>query len=120
MGTRAAGPGAAALALGFGFQTLGLVAVANVAPKLNNPFDGDFLTKCPLDLEHERARKERPKDEVYGAQRVTRHPTFWTLESPEILTRESLLSISRYPMIWVRPAAPSRSTNEALLVTLKL
>ena len=76
---RAAGPGAAALALGFGFQTLGLVAVANVAPKLNNPFDGDFLTKCPLDLEHERARKERPKDEVYGAQRVTRHPTFWTL-----------------------------------------
>ena len=75
----AAGPGPARLLFGFAFQTVGLVAALNVAPKLKSPLEAGFFSSCPLDLDHERAAKARPKDEIYGAQRVTRHPTFWTL-----------------------------------------
>ena len=72
-------PSAVRLAAGLGCHALGFAAAANVAPKLRSPLDPGFLSSCPLDLEHERAAKLRPKDEVRGLQRVTRHPTFWTL-----------------------------------------
>lgn len=77
----ARGPPAAALFAGAAFQTLGLVALCDVAPALANPFADFPRLACPVDLAAYRDEKARKGDgdDARGLQRVTRHPAFWTL-----------------------------------------
>ncbi|KAJ1451838.1 hypothetical protein M885DRAFT_528710 [Pelagophyceae sp. CCMP2097] len=61
----------------FVFQSLGLVACANLAPGVRTPWEMAAGNGCPFDFERDKQLKEGGEDR--GLQRVTRHPAFWAL-----------------------------------------
>lgn len=85
-----------------GFQTMGLIFVAQQLPSLQLPLasastpsspvppepvrphtqstpssEGGFVVRCPFDFAADRAAREA--EGPYGLKRITRHPAFWTL-----------------------------------------
>ena len=86
---------------GYLFQTIGLIGVSQLFPKLQSPYEPESSTptspssssvsqpvdfpsppmakaspklRCPLDFK----AADDPKDGIYGMERVSRHSTFWS------------------------------------------
>lgn len=73
-------PGLALRMLGLGCTTLGLVGFANLAPTMRSPLEYKW-PDCPFDFAGDsKAKAARGEDAgPTGLQRVTRHPSFWSL-----------------------------------------
>lgn len=86
-------PNATKNAIGFGFQSMGAVGFSQLIPKVQSPLipnntkenvgstqdsmrsTSGLMVRCPMDFKP----SDIPQDGIYGLERVSRHPTFWSL-----------------------------------------